>query len=145
MRLEQPYPRVQCGAPKKPGDGAVEARRPMAEALDPSYTLLGRNECLRKREMSVLIDCKSLYDHAHGLSAAGAGISDKLTSVDVTILREIRKETGLQVRWGPGSLQLADGLTKDKEEPALRLLGTASRASPSPRHLGKTSSSWPSG
>ena len=25
------------------------------------------------------------------------------------------------MRWGPGTLQLADGLTKDKEEPALRL------------------------
>ena len=33
------------------------------------------------------------------------------------------KDSGLEIKWAPGTLQLADGLTKNKEEPALRLRG----------------------
>ena len=37
-------------------------------------------------------------------------------------LGEIFRETGLRVRWGPGTIQIADGLTKDKEDAAMKML-----------------------
>ena len=43
--------------------------------------------------------------------------------MDFTILREVARDSGVSVRWAPGSVQVADGLTKDKEEPCLRLKG----------------------
>ena len=52
-----------------------------------------------------------------------AGSTDRLTAVDVVIIRELGKDAGVHVRWAPGDHQIADGLTKNKEEPALRLKG----------------------
>jgi hypothetical protein len=98
----------------------------LAEALEPGYTLLDRNKFLRP--MACLIDCKSLYDHANGVTSPST-VSDKLTSIEITILRELRRDSGIAIKWGPGALQLADGLTKDKEEPAVRLRGAVRAAS----------------
>lgn len=87
------------------------------------YPLLRRNDTIRKYESGVIIDCKSLYDHAHSLPSPTASSSDKFTAVDFTILREVARDSGVSVRWAPGAFQIADGLTKDKEEPCLRLKG----------------------
>lgn len=95
----------------------------LEEALNPKYSLITRNECIRNRPAVNVVDCKSLYDHGHSLCAASTGGSDKLTAIEIVILREIRRDTGITIRWGPGEVQIADGLTKDKEEPAVRLRG----------------------
>ena len=62
-----------------------------------------------------MTDCKSLYDH---LSAVGSPstLHDKRSAIDVLIIRESMKKTGCMIRWAPTGLQLADGLTKDKDE-----------------------------
>lgn len=64
-----------------------------------------------------------MYDMVHSLSSPVASSTDKLTAVDITILREVARHSGVGVRWVPGCVQSADGLTKDKEEPVLRLKG----------------------
>lgn len=87
------------------------------------YKILERDAAVRKFGSGVIIDCKSLYGHVHSLSSPVASSSDKFTAVDFTILREVSRDSGISVRWAPGSVQVADGLTKDKEEPSLRLKG----------------------
>ena len=68
-----------------------------------------------------MVDAKSLYDHVNSLSSAASKVKDKLTSVDLTILKEIEYATGIRTRWCPSNLQMSDALTKDAAEPALRL------------------------
>ena len=95
----------------------------LCEALDWEYTLMRRGASLRKLAMITVIDCKSLFDNSQSVCSSASGVTDKLTAVDVTIIREMSSDTGLEVKWAPGPLQLADGLTKNKEGPALRLRG----------------------
>ena len=102
----------------------VFALNMLAEAQGgEKYQLLRRNELLTKYGAGVAIDCKSLYDLTVSLGTPTASTSDRFTAVDVTILKEVEKQSGVTVMWTPGSLQIADGLTKNKEEPALRLRG----------------------
>jgi hypothetical protein len=95
----------------------------LAEALEPDYHIMRRRDILPRRPMCCVVDCKSLYDSANGNTAASTGGTDKLTSIETTIIRELKKDTGITVRWGPGEVQIADGLTKDKEEPSVQLRG----------------------
>ena len=62
-------------------------------------------------------DCKSLYDHLQSLSSA-AKCDDKRIAIDLSIIKQSMSRTGLSVRWCPTELQLADGLTKDQQDPA---------------------------
>ena len=95
----------------------------ICEIADLDYTLLRRNDFLKRRQAAQLVDAKSLYDHTASLPSPAAGVKDTLTSVDFTILREITKDTGIETRWGPSELQLADALTKDSEDASARLRG----------------------
>ena len=62
-------------------------------------------------------DCKSLYDHLQSLSSASK-CDDKRIAIDLSIIKQAMHRTGLSVRWCPTELQLADGLTKDQQDPA---------------------------
>ena len=43
---------------------------------------------------------------------------DKWVAIDLAILKQCMSRTGLHVRWCPTQLMLADGLTKDQQDPA---------------------------
>ena len=43
--------------------------------------------------------------------------------MDVTIIREISRDAGVTVKWAPGDVQVADGLTKEREDVSTRLRG----------------------
>ncbi len=64
-----------------------------------------------------ITDCKSLFDHLTSMSAASK-CEDKRVAIDLAVLRQCIARTGLKVRWCPTELMLADGLTKDKADPA---------------------------
>ena len=75
---------------------------------------------------SLLLDCKSLFDHLMAPSLAAG--SDKENVLDVLILKDLVRRAGTDPRWVPGSRQLADGLTKERAE-ALDALRAALRNS----------------
>ena len=62
-------------------------------------------------------DCKSLYDHMISMSSVSK-CEDKRVAIDLAILKQCMSRTGLHVRWCPTQLMLADGLTKDQQDPA---------------------------
>ena len=70
-----------------------------------------------------ITDCKSLYDHVSSLSSVSK-CEDKRVAIDLAILRQCMKNSGLQIRWCPSELMLADALTKDQFDPN-ELLRTA--------------------
>ena len=70
-----------------------------------------------------ITDCKSLYDHVSSLSSVSK-CEDKRVAIDLAILRQCMKNSGLQIRWCPSELMLADALTKDQLDPS-ELLRTA--------------------
>lgn len=96
----------------------------LMEAMFHDYDLLRRKEFLFKKKFVNVIDCKSLYDHANSVTAASSGCEDKLTALETVIMKELCQSAGLTIKWGPGEVQIADGLTKDKEAPAMKLRGT---------------------
>ena len=55
--------------------------------------------------------------HVNGKGAASS-LQDRRCAIDVVILREALKASGGSLRWCPTDRQLADGLTKDKGDPA---------------------------
>ena len=95
----------------------------LCEAICPGYILLKRSAFLKELMTHTATDCKSLFDNSQSACSSASGVTDKLTAIDVTIMREMSKENGFDIKWAPGPLQLADGLTKNKEESALRLRG----------------------
>ena len=56
-------------------------------------------------------------------------LQDNRSAVDVLVIRESLKKTDCVIRWAPTSLQLADGLTKDKGE-AVECLRRSLRSGP---------------
>ena len=64
-----------------------------------------------------ITDCKSLHDNLHSMSSIST-CEDKRVAIDLAILKQCHKRTGLVVRWCPTHLMLADGLTKDQADPA---------------------------
>ena len=64
-----------------------------------------------------ITDCKSLYDHMASMSSVSK-CEDKRMAIDLAILKQCMSRTGLFVRWCPTELMLADGLTKDAQDPA---------------------------
>ena len=102
----------------------------ICEALNPEYTLMGRNLFLKKLALSTVIDCKTLYDNSQSVCLSASGVTDKLTTVDFTIFREMSKDSGLDIKWAPGPRQPADALTRHKEEPAPRLRGAVRSCTP---------------
>ena len=97
----------------------------LSETLDGPFQARNARELLQKRPPMLILkrspilatDCKSLYDHLISPSSPTA-IDDRRTSIDIVMLRESLKLTGGAIRWLPTGWMLADGLTKDRQEPA---------------------------
>ena len=87
----------------------------LQELIHGSFDWSGAPAVMQERPPVCVTDCESLYDH---LLAVGSPtkLQDKRSAVDVLITRESSKKTDCVIRWAPTGLQLADGLTKDKEE-----------------------------
>ena len=89
----------------------------VSEALDGPTPLREVRSVLSRRRPLLATDCKSLYDHLVGPSSPTA-IDDRRTSIDVVIIRESLHNLQGSIRWLPTDRMLADGLTKDKLDPA---------------------------
>ena len=89
----------------------------MSEAIDGPFQLRQARAILSRRRPLLATDCKSLYDHLVSPSSPSA-IDDRRTSIDVVIIRESIKDLQGIIRWLPTDRMIADGLTKDKLDPA---------------------------
>ena len=89
----------------------------MVEVLRGPFDLRKARDLLKQRPPIYATDCKSLYDHLISPSAP-TSIDDRRTSIDVVIIRESLASTCGAIRWLPTDRMIADGLTKDKMDPA---------------------------
>ena len=89
----------------------------LSEALDGPTPLRQVRSVLSHRRPLLVTDCKSLHDHLVSPSSPTA-IDDRRTSIDVVIIRESLQNLQGSIRWLPTDRMLADGLTKDKLDPA---------------------------
>lgn len=88
----------------------------LCEALDGPFNPRESRSRLSRRPPVLATDCKSLFDHLTSPSAPTA-VEDRRTSIDIVIIRESLAITQGIVRWLPTDRMLADGLTKDKQDP----------------------------
>ena len=88
----------------------------LSECLDGPIELSELDVALTKHSPIGMTDCRSLYDHLVSLGNGGS-IDDKRTAIDVAIIRQSIRRTGLEPRWCPTGHMVADGLTKDRAEP----------------------------
>ena len=72
---------------------------------------------LSRRRPLLATDCKPLYDHLVSPSSPTA-IDDIRTSINVVTTRKPLQNLQGSIRWLPTDRMLADGLTKDKLDPA---------------------------
>lgn len=89
----------------------------LSEALDGPFELDQVETILSKRNPLGVSDCRSLYDHLISLTS-NSGVDDKRTAIDIAVIRQSIKRTGLEPRWCATGHMVADGLIKDKAEPA---------------------------
>jgi hypothetical protein len=89
----------------------------LMEALDGSFAPRDCRAMLARRPAILATDCKSLYDHLISPSSPTA-VEDRRTSIDIVIIRESLRLLSAQVRWLLTNRMIADGLTKDKMDPA---------------------------
>lgn len=89
----------------------------LAEALDGPFELDQIEHVLSKRNPIGISDCRSLYDHLISLTSNNS-VDDKRTAIDIAVIRQSIKRSGLEPRWCATGHMVADGLTKDKAEPA---------------------------
>ena len=90
----------------------------LAECLDGSFLLEDAESVLLRRKPIGMTDCRSLYDHLNPLGSGGV-LDDRRTAIDIAIIRQSIRRTGLEARWVPTghNHMIADGLTKDRAEP----------------------------
>ena len=89
----------------------------LTEALDGPFDPRKSREVMSARPPILATDCKSLFDHLVSPSSP-TSIDDRRTSIDVVIIRESLKALQGHIRWLPTDRMIADGLTKDKIDPA---------------------------
>jgi hypothetical protein len=90
----------------------------LAEALYPDYSVEKRADTLPHLfHCALATDCKSVFDYLH--SATPGNARDREVALDGIVLEQIRRRLGARIRWLPGTLQLADILTKDVGDAAL--------------------------
>ena len=99
----------------------------LCEALDGAFAPRDGRDMLARRPPILATDCKSLYDHLVSPSAPTA-VDDRRTSIDIVIIRESLRLTQGIIRWLPTNRMLADGLTKDQQDP-IDLLRSCIRSS----------------
>lgn len=78
-----------------------------------------RDELPRSKIIGIT-DCKSLYDSVTSVSSVSK-CEDKRVAIDLAILKQCAQSSGLEVRWCPSELMLADALTKDQYDPSVLL------------------------
>ena len=79
--------------------------------------LESRGSVVRKMLPTTLgTDCKSLYDLLVAPTVTTNSGRDRETSVDVLLLKQALRKAGAEIRWAPGTRQIADALTKDAVE-----------------------------
>ena len=98
----------------------------LAECLDGPFLLEDAETVLLRRKPIGMTDCRSLFDHLNSLGSGGV-LDDRRTAIDIAIIRQSIRRTGLEARWVPTGHMIADGLTKDRAEP-MDLLRSVIRA-----------------
>lgn len=88
----------------------------LSEGLDGPFCLADVNEVLKRRIPIGVSDCRSLYDHLSTIGSGGT-LDDKRTAIDIAIIRQSIQRCGLEPRWCPTEMMVADAFTKDKAEP----------------------------
>ena len=89
----------------------------VSEARKGWFDLRVCEDHLKEVPIIGVTDCKCLYD-ALITPTSPSKVDDKRVAIDLTIIRQSMCRTGLQVRWCPTQLMLADSLTKDQADPA---------------------------
>lgn len=74
--------------------------------------LENRHPSFKKQESLATTHCKSAYDALTGI--ASTAISDRTTAFDAILIKPIMMRANVKMRWVPGSLQLANSMTKDQ-------------------------------
>ena len=89
----------------------------VSEAKHGCFDLRACEDHLRCVPITGVTDCKSLFDALNTPTSPGK-IEDKRVAIDLAIVRQSMSRCGLQVRWCPTQLMIADGLTKNQADPA---------------------------
>ena len=89
----------------------------LSEALDGRLDIRYSNHVHAKRPVSLVVDCKSVYDTTLSPSSTG-DVDDRRVAIDLLQLREGLARTSGRLRWAPTTRMLADVLTKNKGDPA---------------------------
>ena len=101
--------------------GAFDLRSSQLWQDSPAPAILVHGMKLRDQVSQVPIvgitDCKSLYDNLISMSSVSKA-EDKRVAIDLAIVKQSMVRCNLCIRWCPTGLMLADGLTKDQQDPA---------------------------
>ena len=89
----------------------------LVEAQQGCMDLREAHSVLENIPLVGITDCKSLYDAIHCMSSPSK-VEDKRVAIDLAIIRQAVKRTGMKVRWCPTELMLAASPTKDSADPA---------------------------
>ena len=71
-----------------------------------------REQYLKEIPSVAVTDCKSLFDVM--MSKTVSNVQDREAALDTLVCRQIVRRTGTVTRWCPGSMNVADVLTKDE-------------------------------
>lgn len=98
--------------------GALEWVQRFLLEMQTGHVDLGQTQNeLAKTGAGAVVDCKSVWDHVTSAGTAGA-VKDKRTAIEFLAVRQSLMRCGVDLRWSPTKLMLADSLTKDQGEPA---------------------------
>ena len=86
----------------------------LAEALDGFVCPQTFWNNHKNRDVIIITDCKSLYDHL--ISQSSPTLDDRRTAIDIIILRDSIARLQACVRWIPTDRMLADALTKESAD-----------------------------
>jgi hypothetical protein len=84
------------------------------EMMFGADVLTKRERYVDQLPMTLIMDCKSLYDQLTGPTLSAA--RDRENQQDVVILRGLLSRLHVDPRWAPGLRQVADAMTKDQAE-----------------------------
>ena len=84
------------------------------EMVYEDYTLEEDKRFREKLRMMLVIDCKPVYDHIHGV---GVIVRDKRVAIDMLLVRRDLRSTNAILRWVDTRQMLSDALTKLNADP----------------------------
>ena len=79
------------------------------EMVYENYTLEKDKQYREKIRMMLVIDCKPVYDHIHGV---GVVAKDKRVAIDMLLVRRDLRSPNAVLRWVDTRQMLSDALTK---------------------------------